>query len=74
MTEPDPPSSGRVLLADDLSALQVLHGVLADTVAAFPSAFGSIGLPATAEAFRSVYPDVLPASRSRVGSTPGLAG
>lgn len=55
-----PPSTGQVLLADDLSALQVLHAVLADAVAAFPGAFGAVGLPATAEAFRSVYPDVLP--------------
>ena len=37
MHSPDP--DGQVVLADDLSALQVLHAVLADTAAAFPDAF-----------------------------------
>lgn len=63
-------------MADDLSALQVLHAVLTDTVTAFPDAFGSVRLPAGAEAFRGVYPDLLPrfeASRLASEARSGVA-
>ncbi|MFP6836786.1 MAG: hypothetical protein VB948_11860 [Pseudomonadales bacterium] len=56
----NPDSGGSVLLAGHHSALEVLHALLADATAAFPNTLGAAGLPATLEAFRSVYADVLP--------------
>ncbi len=55
-----PQSNGEVLLAEDHSALTVLHALLADAAAAFPEALGAVGLPADPRAFRSVYPETLP--------------
>ncbi|MCZ6710695.1 MAG: hypothetical protein O7B25_10055 [Gammaproteobacteria bacterium] len=56
----NPKSGGSVLLAEHHSALKVLHTLLADATAAFPNALGAAELPATPQAFRSIYPDVLP--------------
>ena len=51
---------GQVLLADNQSASGVLHTLLTDALAAFPSAFAAVNLPADPHRFRKVYPDVLP--------------
>lgn len=60
MTNPASDSRGQVLLAQGESALAVLHGVLADAAGAFAPAFAAVSMPAHAEAFRRVYPDLLP--------------
>ena len=58
MSKPQP--RGQVLLAEDHSALAVLHGLLTDAAATFPEAFADVELPATPEMFRAAYPEVLP--------------
>jgi hypothetical protein len=49
-----------VRLAGELSALQVLHIVLADAVAAFPNELRPVGMPENLGTFRNRYPDILP--------------
>jgi len=58
MFKPQP--GGHVLLAEDHSALGVLHMLLTDAVAAFPDALGAVDLPADQAVFRSSYPEALP--------------
>jgi hypothetical protein len=60
MPNPQSPSQGRVLLAEQRAASAVLHAVLADAVAAFPGALGGVGLPNDPKAFRGGYAEVLP--------------
>ncbi len=52
--------SGQVLLAEDLSASELMHRLLTDAASAFPEALGAARLPADPGEFRNVYPDILP--------------
>jgi hypothetical protein len=51
---------GSVRLAEGRSASAVLHGVLAEAVAAFPTVLGDADLPQTLARFRGRYPEFLP--------------
>lgn len=51
---------GSVRLAEGRSASAVLHGVLREAVATFPSVFADAGLPQTLARFRDRYPEFLP--------------
>jgi hypothetical protein len=53
-------AGGQVLLAENRSASEILHALLADAIAAFPDTFTSVAFPADAVKFRKAYPDVLP--------------
>ena len=56
---------GEVVLRESLTAMQVLHGVLCSSVAAFPGTFanrlGDVSIPQDIESLRSRYQDILPA-------------
>ncbi|MEM9745050.1 MAG: hypothetical protein AAF945_00035 [Actinomycetota bacterium] len=49
-----------VRLAEGSSATELFHGVVRDTVAAFPDVFGSLKVPDSAIAFKRSYPELLP--------------
>lgn len=51
---------GQVLLAEDHSASVVLHTLINDAAAAFPTALGALSLPAESKRFRKEYPEILP--------------
>ena len=53
-------ADGQVLLAENRSASEVLHTLLAEAAAAFPDPFRTVSLPTDPDIFRTVYPDVLP--------------
>lgn len=53
-------SNGSVRLADQQSASTILHGVLAEAVAAFPAALSKASLPEDPQVFRKCYADALP--------------
>ncbi len=53
-------SEGQVSLAQNQSALTVLHALLVDAVGAFPGALSSAALPSTLDTFRKRYPEALP--------------
>ncbi len=56
----DRPSGGQVALAQDHSALEILHRLLLDAVTTFPEPFTKLQLPEDAKIFRKQYPEILP--------------
>lgn len=53
-------TDGEVLLAENHSALEVLHALLKEVTDAFPDALSGAGLPTNTKTFRRTYPEVLP--------------
>jgi len=52
--------TGEIVLANNLSALTILHEIVLDAVTAFPDVFDSAYVPSNTEAFRKNYADLLP--------------
>ena len=73
---PNPQSTGEVLLAEEQSALTVLHALLTDAETRFPDALADARLPPDQAGFRKHYPDALPrfeAARLASGERPRIA-
>ena len=70
-------SQGQVVLAEDNSALVVLHKLLIGAATTYPEAFVAVGLPADPKTFRRDYPEVLPqfeAARLASANSQEIAG
>ncbi len=62
------------MLANNLSALTILHEIVLDAVTTFPDVFDSAGVPSKTEVFRKNYADILPGFEAhRLASTEASA-
>ena len=62
--------TGEIMLANNLSALTILHELVLDAVNTFPEVFDSAGVPSKTEAFRKNYADILPGFEARRLASP----